>query len=341
MMSLDPGLYDRQQVASEPRRSLESLPDYTYLPLKHGEDTRTVTLLPSVDANCDIVCEIKNISTGSTASAPTESYEALSYVCGDDEPSRLIKCSNGTKLSIRPNLYDALKGLRLSNEHRTIWIDQISINQLDLPEREDQVRNFGVIFSRAWQVIIWIRDEDWSGIQTAFSLIDSLCMGAMEKQVDSTDPVYSGRYLDSILDIPPANAPECVALRRFLKNKWFLRTWTFQEVALAKAGFVICGPHVLQLNRLVLLGGLLGSFNETQNAEESRFKEGSDILKRIASTRMLIHLPHPPKHQGPESKIFRSLFHLLASLRDTSCFDPRDKVWAIISTADDVDEQPF
>jgi hypothetical protein len=340
MTSLDPRSYDRKQ-ASEPQGSLESLPDYTYLPLKPGEDTRTVTLLPSADVNDDIVCDIQNVSTNGIASVPTVSYEALSYVCGPDDPSRLIRCPNGTKLSIRPNLYDALKGLRLSNERRIIWIDQISINQRDLPERENQVRNFGVIFSRAWQVIIWIRDEYWSGIQTVFSLLDSVCTRAMEKQVNSTDPLYSGRYLDSIFDIPPANAPECVALRKFLKNIWFFRTWTFQEVALAKTGFLICGPHLLQLNRLVTLGGLLGSFKETQNAEESRFKEGADILKRIASTRMLIHPPPPPTYQGPETKIFRSLFHMLASLRDTRCFDPRDKIWAIISTADDLDEQPL
>jgi Heterokaryon incompatibility protein (HET) len=52
-------------------------------------------------------------------------YEALSYVWGPAEPSRLIECTNGTKLAIGPHLFDAMKGLELLTEPRTFWIDQI------------------------------------------------------------------------------------------------------------------------------------------------------------------------------------------------------------------------
>jgi hypothetical protein len=339
-MSLDTSAVEPQQ-ADEVRKTLESLPDYKYSPLNPGEDTRVIKLLPSTNVHDDIVCEIKHISIGAGTIQPSEPYAALSYVCGPDEPSRFIRCTNGTKLSIRPYLFDAIKGQGLSNETRTFWIDQISINQQDIPEREKQVGNFGPIFSRAWQVRIWIREDDWGIVEKVFSLINYICTQQFKIEAVNTDPAFRGRVLDEIFDIPPASSPECVAVRRFLRNEWFFRTWTFQEIALAKAGVLICGPHTLELTRLELVGALLASFRETWNVQDFRFKEGAEVLGRIASTRALIHRLSNSTYAGPEPESLHSLFHVLTSLRGTRCSDPRDKIWAVISTANDVHKEPL
>ncbi|KAI1624703.1 hypothetical protein EDD37DRAFT_649047 [Exophiala viscosa] len=125
-----------------------NLPDYIYQPLLPGEDTRVVRLLPSSDVESDIVCKIEHIGIGDDTNSPTVPYEALSYVCGPDHPAQLVRTVEGTKLSIRPHLLDALRLLRSSTAEIMIWVDQISVDQQNYKEREIQVRNFGRIFKR-------------------------------------------------------------------------------------------------------------------------------------------------------------------------------------------------
>ncbi|KAF2488837.1 heterokaryon incompatibility, partial [Lophium mytilinum] len=90
-------------------------------------------------------------------------YEALSYVWGCQEPPRSLWLSgkNSGLLSIGPNLYDALERLRPvpGQEARTLWADQICINQTDLEERNAHVLMMGDIFKGARKVLIWLGQE--------------------------------------------------------------------------------------------------------------------------------------------------------------------------------------
>src|SRR3569833_3148142 len=56
-------------------------------------------------------------------------YDALSYVWGQEDPIHGSRVQ-GEELLVRPNLYRALKELRLADRPRTLWVDSICINLL-------------------------------------------------------------------------------------------------------------------------------------------------------------------------------------------------------------------
>lgn len=92
------------------------------------------------------------------SSAPV--YCALSYVCGD-QLSNYSVLVNGQAFTINRNLSDALQ--RLSGYFRMLgtgwpllWIDAISINQSNLDEKAEQVREMHRVFSGARSVLIWL-----------------------------------------------------------------------------------------------------------------------------------------------------------------------------------------
>jgi Heterokaryon incompatibility protein (HET) len=85
---------------------------------------------PTDDIECTLIG-----SSLSTSKGKQVGYTALSYVWGDQAlPQPTILC-NGAILHITSNLGAALRTLRREEEQRTLWIDQICINQADLKER--------------------------------------------------------------------------------------------------------------------------------------------------------------------------------------------------------------
>jgi hypothetical protein len=60
------------------------------------------------------------------------------------------------RVDIRQNLWLALVNLRDHRQERVLWIDAICINQMDLDERNHQVKLMAYIFSRAQEVLVWL-----------------------------------------------------------------------------------------------------------------------------------------------------------------------------------------
>jgi len=84
-------------------------------------------------------------------------YVALSYVWGLDD-AHITILMNGQDFRVRPNLYAFLRHVA-KNKHFSdtlFWIDAISINQLDVSEKNGHVRHMGAIYSRASRVIAWL-----------------------------------------------------------------------------------------------------------------------------------------------------------------------------------------
>jgi hypothetical protein len=65
-------------------------------------------------------------------------YEALSYVWGDATQTSPMTL-NGASYPITKNLESAIRHLRRREGSRTLWVDAVGINQLDLDERSSQV----------------------------------------------------------------------------------------------------------------------------------------------------------------------------------------------------------
>jgi hypothetical protein len=90
------------------------------------------------------------------------SYEAISYVWGSLETlaTVYIEHEDGqdshAQLYIPQNLSLVLRHLRYTNQARTLWADSISINQVDLIERNAHVKRMADIYRYAYRTICWI-----------------------------------------------------------------------------------------------------------------------------------------------------------------------------------------
>ncbi len=104
-------------------------------------------------------------------------YETLSYVwgtgVGDDQIS--IDCG-GIERAVRitPNLYEALKRLRHPNRKRSLWVDQICIDQENFQERNHQVRFMNLLYKNAGHVIVWLGPDKRSVAESAFKFVHEL-----------------------------------------------------------------------------------------------------------------------------------------------------------------------
>lgn len=98
------------------------------------------------------------------------SYSALSYTWGFPFPhygslhrEKNVLACNGTRISVKPNLYDFLLHCSKHPDESfrgPIWVDALCINQNDHQERSKQVQLIGDIYKAAGQVIVWLGIEE-------------------------------------------------------------------------------------------------------------------------------------------------------------------------------------
>ncbi|KAK4905863.1 hypothetical protein LTR49_024909 [Elasticomyces elasticus] len=128
-----------------------------YRPLEAARrEIRVLHLLPGWPGTA-VRCQLHTVSLDHEF-APV--YEALSYTRGAATEDRFITLQcNGVQrdVAVTDNLWAALNGLRhRSIWSRTIWVDAICINQLDLAERGSQVASMRDIYSSAERVNVWL-----------------------------------------------------------------------------------------------------------------------------------------------------------------------------------------
>lgn len=186
-----------------------ALKDRKKLPLfKHHDldmSKQQIRLLRFSQIRGSIHCEV---SVHHIDDAPQ--YRALSYTWGPPEPAYNIIIEDRT-LAVRANLYAFLRkstkgkgeALRQLVSTPYLWIDQISINQDSVSERNHQVRLMSEIYKRAAVVTIWLGE-------TAGPECDDKPMSLKE---------YDALW-----------TPESIA--ELLQDPYFTRLWIVQEVLL-------------------------------------------------------------------------------------------------------------
>jgi hypothetical protein len=113
-------------------------------------------------------------------------YECLSYTWQDDslvggnERSVVLTIAGAGVLSITTNLANILRNihglLTDDNSPGRIWIDQICVNQEDLPERSQQVSLMQKIYGKAERTLIWTggSNEHSAALLNIFWRLDDL-----------------------------------------------------------------------------------------------------------------------------------------------------------------------
>ena len=146
-----------------------------------GNQIRVIDLLPGTgDAALD--CTVRIVSLDDKPH-----YEALSYVWGTSKKCKTIKAGD-KQLPITDNLHNALFRLRRLDTVRTLWADQICIDQWNVSEKNHQVGLMRHIYRSCEHCVIWL-GEFSSGSS-------SLTQAAIRKEAKrSATPCNSGPSL--------------------------------------------------------------------------------------------------------------------------------------------------
>ena len=223
-----------------------------------------------------------------------EIFEALSYSWGGHLMLRRVIQANDRSFFVTDTVFRALRELRYSARPRKLWIDAVSINQGNIPERRSQVDMMGDIYRRAAQVIVWLGKAP-DPLTSAFDYIPRL----MVARPDEFDNLYdeSSGWQESV--------------RTILRSRWWSRVWIVPEVALAPKVVIRSGPNEISWE-------VLASFLAYPRAVKKLSVEPRIInfVKAITELRK----PHPDPPLGQ--------LHFALQFRDRVASDPRDKLYA-------------
>ncbi|CZR62989.1 uncharacterized protein PAC_12886 [Phialocephala subalpina] len=289
----------------------------------------------------DQTCQtpIYSLEVVSLEDLPSTNYKALSYTWGHAHTLANIRKIqiNAQPFLIRRNLFDFLSTATTRHETGLFFIDAICINQLDLCERESQVREMTRIYRNADEVIAWL------GLPVSEQVGN---VRALSKTSRSDCASWTGE--------------EWAGFKYLSYQKFWSRIWIVQEVLLASSMSVWCGPFTFPLS---LFGGTSGTHpsHELGVATNGRPSTVVDYTSRLSSpaeiitTHRLRYVPRPlrdPLAQGTivgtmdetkrdlkkateaivtyQSPIADLLYQLIRKFRKLECSDPRDRLYGFL-----------
>jgi hypothetical protein len=262
---------------------------YGNKPLRRGQ-IRTLTLHPGTDSdiiNCTL--DVVNLKDRTP-------YKALSYTWGPPSETKEITI-DGSVVSVRENLYQALYHLRYPTTTRRLWVDAVCIDQSNNDERNWQVSQMSRIYATAHEVLIWLGKEtiDGFGIPTVKTEFDE---APWWEPVNPTEDWTAFQ--------------EHVKKRmKLYDNEYFTRIWIIQEILFAARITVHFGPN-------------LATWREFTACFD--FKEANNYRAKTAIS--IVDLKN--NRSGNDGVVRHSLATLLENFQNSQCQDPRDKVYAFL-----------
>ncbi|EWY80672.1 hypothetical protein FOYG_16605 [Fusarium oxysporum NRRL 32931] len=245
-------------------------------------------------------------------------YEALSYSWGSQSTPHEIIVDEKT-LSITESLYEALWHLRRPDEDRMLWVDALCIDQNNIKERGHQVNRMGEIYGKADKVIIWLGylSGNAAKLKSAITLFEDRVekLPGIPRKWPRDDPRWKSQWKQ----VEAAFGPSChdelaEVLQSLMEKPWFSRVWILQEVANAKRTIVGCN-----------LGEIPGKiFSLLPHAMDVEVSEQCQAVLDI--------MPHPLRRSQN-----RNLCNLLWKFRGCKATDPRDRIYALLGMASDVE----
>ncbi|KAF4345911.1 heterokaryon incompatibility het-6 [Fusarium beomiforme] len=261
-------------------------------------------------------------------------YKCLSYTWGEpggdetdeswSKPSENILI-DGLEMRIRRNLYNALTALRQEGIYGPIWIDALCINQDDIEERNIQVAQMANVYKNAEEVIVWLGHER-EYTQTAVACFQKLPITREELLLDEyivlRDRAFAScSFTDS----------EMMAMTRFFTDHtWFGRTWTLQEMWLAREMTFVCGTVYASVDVILAGSSIAHDFYSSRSVTE-------DIQRTPAITWLLnftYDLVAKLKKELDRNISSSPLGFEVDYHRARHATDPRDKVYGLLAISD-------
>ncbi|KAI6351944.1 hypothetical protein MCOR25_009660 [Pyricularia grisea] len=244
-------------------------------------------------------------------------YDAVSYVWGDELRDARPITMNGTVLPIGANLHWALHRLRLQDEPRALWADALCINQRDMAERSAQVAVMGLIYGRARWVLACVGSQDVeSGAATMIADLLSTYAPAMRSPAGPPEAFKQD--------------PRWSALPALLKKSWFQRAWVLQEIGLARDPRIVYGDANPRSSRAVPDDNELISYRDLMCVIEWINTHAPEFASKADLGSLLIHMRWTDwTLQKAEKHQYRFL-DLLDHGALMGCRDPRDHVYCFL-----------
>lgn len=240
-------------------------------------------------------------------------YTALSYAWGDPTKTRRITIEGHNDFEIGENLWWFLHCRSLTmKKPRLFWIDAICIDQSNVNERNHQVGLMKQIYSMASSVYIWLGRESENS-RLAMDFLANEGTKPLKRQVDDYRPIWDRQ--------------EGKAIRDLCERPYWRRMWIIQEIIHANRLTVWCGSQRLDwpvMDRLYLT---MKTLEEDNRLAHHHFVK--DVLQSPAFVMVWqrAHWRHP---ETPTPK----LQTLIEIFQGWECTDLRDKVYALVSMAD-------
>jgi hypothetical protein len=213
------------------------------------------------------------------------------------------------------SLHSALRHLRDTHTPRFVWADAICINQDDIEERNQQVKQMDWVYRQANHTVIYLGD----GTPETSRFLETL---HSKSPVDWKPPSLGSGSVEHARDLMD---PEVEALARewILARPWFKRVWILQELVFSQDPWIQCGTSVARWS----------SFDT--HISEIATKRPLKPEEKIAQTMGKLHLEHrnPPSHidiwEDDDGTTFAErLYDLIKSRKGFGVTDPRDILFA-------------
>lgn len=270
----------------------------------------------------ELICPSEKVSGPWTLNpGPSRDYVAVSYCCGDQTIQEEITL-NDVRVPIPASAARALRGIRLETRWFNVWIDAVCINPNDSSERTHQVLLMSKIYSSADETIVWLESEGRGADDLLLS-----CATDFDRQKPANFPAESLVEVDSKVAEPTKSAVRklCTSLLVYLKQPWFRRLWVYQEVLLSQHVFFQLGPVEITWNVMRASLQLYHKFCPAPGLWDGTnigiLGEAGPLLRRELDSE---------EGERDFEDTSPSLALLLLQTVPLKCFDPRDKVYALL-----------
>jgi hypothetical protein len=219
-------------------------------------------------------------------------------------------------------------GHRPMNDHidaeTYYWIDALCINQDNLDEKTEQVRQMWRIYENAGLVIIWLGPGDQNTIQALMALL------MVEFQVLPLAR-EQGNSKEAVKKMKMPSPEDVTAVTRFTHNEYFKRAWIVQEVLNSHSDLLVSGDWGVAMNNLRWFHNKLSEEREAQASMDGCWvwEVGSRRFNTHAE-RLMFNINWQITPEFADSHIV-TLRSLLGQFTDRHCSDPRDKIFALLN----------
>jgi hypothetical protein len=259
-------------------------------------------------------------------------YFALSYAWGDPAPIRdvVIHDEDGLEysFSVRQNLYDFFMAARKNVDCEStqtwstdwIWIDQICINQADLPERNHQVSQMALLYSMAKATIVWpglmpaiVEDVEEPSESISPWAAPALTQSDRWDFLSNTDRRLLRRLSGS-------------SLHALQASSYWNRLWIIQEIVLASSEIVFMTTESYAFYDILNTTGKMIAAKEKQSSHYNiRLHDWHDRISELTILSSKVHGRWLPV-MGNTITWAAVLVHS----RNAQCSEPLDIVYSLV-----------